>query len=73
MEPTFKTEDRVTSPIDPTFLGMVTSVIHQADHFLYTITYYHNGEPKAVNMFGFELELAPADNAMGFHPTPEDS
>ena len=72
MEPIFKQGDKVTSPIEPGFLGMVSSIITQNDNYLYTITYYHDGQPKAVNMFGFELEVAPADNAIGFHSTPKE-
>ena len=72
MEPIFKQGDKVKSPIEPGFLGMVSSIITQNDNYLYTITYYHDGQPKAVNMWDFEIEVAPADNAIGFHSTPKE-
>lgn len=65
-EPIFKIRDKVTSPLDPTFLAQVTSIVHQEDGYLYTATYYKEGEPRTSNFYGFELELASADIGFGF-------
>ncbi len=72
MKPKFAVKDIVTSVIDPTFRGQITSIVEQESGYLYTTTYFQSEEPHATNFFGCELELAPADDSFGFSQSQDE-
>jgi len=63
--PKFKIGDKVTSVINPHFLGQVIGVTSRVDGVYYIITYFKDDEPLTVTMYDFELEPV-AKNGVGF-------
>jgi len=65
--PKFKIGDKVTSVIEPSFLGQVFDVDNRYNGFWrYEITFFVEGEPKTARFF--EFELAPAQKMrVGFN------
>jgi hypothetical protein len=63
----FKIKDKVTSVLDPTFLGIITTIHTSVGDTLYGTSYFRDGEPVSTNFYAFEL--APATpNPFGFVP-----
>jgi hypothetical protein len=66
MKPKFKTGDKVTSVLNPDFLGQVTSIISGDSGSLYCVSYFKDGELLSASMLGFELEPASENGGVGF-------
>lgn len=62
----FKIGDKVTSVINPHFLGQIIGITERVCGNYYTITYFKDDEPLMVTMYEFELELVAENGKIGF-------
>jgi len=73
VKPKFEIGDKVTSAINPDFLGQIqiTAIVLHRDGILYTVAYFKDDEQFTSNMFEFELLPAPSNNSLGFKKTSD--
>jgi len=65
-KPKYKPGDKVTSVINPAFLGQVVSITLGERGPMYEIEYFKDGELLYTNMFGFSLEPVSDNGSLGF-------
>jgi len=66
MKSKFKPGDKVTSVLDPNFLGQVTTLVWGEKGIMYWVSYFKEGELLSASMFEFELEPAAGNGGLGF-------
>jgi len=67
--PKFKIRDKVTSVINPKFLGQVLAITQREGQYAYTVTYFKEDEPMTTTMYGFEIEPVAENGSIGFKKT----
>ena len=64
----FKIKDKVTSVLNPDFLGIITTAHDCGSMTTYAVSYFKDGKPCSGNFYGFELAPAPDSTGFGFNP-----
>jgi len=62
----FKIGDKVTSTINPRFLGHVVAITRQQHGVYYTVAHFDEEDKRISTMYDFEIELAKENGNIGF-------
>lgn len=65
-KPKYKIGQRVTSAINPNFLGFVIAVTEREGQYTYTVSYFKEDEPMTCVMYGFEIKAVDENGNIGF-------
>jgi hypothetical protein len=69
----FSIGDKVTSVINPLFLGQIVSITDSLQGHYYTICYFDGGVSNTTNMSDFEIAPAVENGKIGFQNSGKES